>query len=229
MKWIARSRRQWADRQRALTGRGLAAALLISAGLLLGGCQIPYNAFAPVPVSPEVASFMAGQPDYSTNRIQAGDVVSISFQYSTNYNAVQQVSLDGSLNLQVAGRVQAAGKTSLELQSELTALFKSQVKDDPITVKIVSPAAAVYVMGAVVHPGRIPLTRPLTVIEAIMEADGFDTSRAKLSDVKVLRVVQGREKVYRLNLQRVFDGKNDEVFYLKPFDVVDVPAKVFNY
>lgn len=215
----------------------LVAGLLAVICLAFAGCETRYDAFSPAPLdtfalppSPVInASMMAGQPDYSTNYIHEGDIVSINFQYSTNFNTVQQVGLDGSLNLQVAGKVHAAGKTPWQLQSELTSLYKSQAKDDPITVKIVSPAAAVYVTGAVIHPGPIPLTRPMTVIDAIMEADGFDVSRAKLSGVKVLRVEDGRAHVYHVNLQRIFDGKNDEVFYLKPFDVVQVPAKIFNY
>jgi len=193
------------------------------------GCDTSYNAFAPLPMSPEGISSLAGQASYGTNFIQEGDVVNINFQYSTNFNTTQQVGLDGSLNLQAAGQVKATGKTALQLQAELAALYKSEVKDDPVTVKVISPAAAVYVMGSVIHPGRIPMLRPMTVIEAIMEADGFDPSRAKLSEVKVLRVENRRQQVYRLNLQRIFDGKNDAVFYLKPFDVVQVPAKVFNY
>lgn len=212
----------------AVCGR-VTAAVMACLCVFLGGCETPYNAFVPMPMSPEGVSVAAGQPSYGTNYIQEGDVVNITFQYSTNFNTTQMVGLDGSLNLQAAGQVKAAGTTSLQLQSKLAALYKSEVKDDPITVKVVSPAAAVYVMGAVIHPGRISMVRPMTVIEAIMEADGFDPSRAKLSEVKVLRVENGRQQVYRLNLQRIFDGKNDAVFYLKPFDVVQVPAKVFNY
>ncbi len=206
-------------------------ALLPLAGILLGGCQTQYDAFVPAPAMYEDLNLnaAAGQANYSTNCIQEGDVVSINFQYSTNFNTVQQVGLDGTLNLQGAGRVKAAGKTVLALQSELASLYKSQVKDDPVTVKVISPTSVVYVTGAVVHPGRIPLVRPMTLVEAVMEADGYDSSRAKLSDVEVLRIEGGRQRVYHVNLKKVLNGDDDSVFYLKPFDVVQVPAKVFNY
>ena len=180
-------------------------------------------------MSSENMSVLAGLPSYGTNYIQEGDVVNINFQYSTNFNTTQQVGLDGTLNLQAAGQVKAAGKTSFQLQSELAALYKSEVKDDPITVKVVSPAAAVYVMGAVIHPGRIPMMRPMSVIEAIMEADGFDPSGQA---VRRQGAAGGKWTATGLSAQfaRIFDGKNDAVFYLKPFDVVQVPsAKVFNY
>jgi polysaccharide export outer membrane protein len=175
------------------------------------------------------AYYQAGLADYSTNLLQEGDVVSIMFRYSTNFNTVQKIGLDGTLNLDAAGQVKAVNKTVLQLQGELTTLYQSQAKDDPITVKVIAPEAAVYVAGEVSRPGKIPMERPMTVIEAIMEAGGFDPLQANLSNVSVLRVENGRQHTYRLNLKRVFDGKDDTVFYLKPFDVVRVPAKTFNY
>jgi len=166
---------------------------------------------------------------YSTNLLEEGDVVGISFRYSTNFDTIEKIGLDGTLNLDVAGQVQAANKTVLELQNELTKLYQSEVKDDPITVKIITPEAAVYVSGAVNRPGKIPLEHPMTVLDAIMEAGGSDPLEADLSDVLVLRVENNREHTYHINVRRLLDGKDSTVFYVKPFDTVRVPAKIINY
>jgi polysaccharide biosynthesis/export protein len=202
--------------------------LLPAECVLLAGCQNSYDEYN-TQMAAAVADFQAGAPDYSTNRLQEGDVVSITFRYSTNFNTVQKIGLDGTLNLDVAGQVKAVNQTVLQLQNELTPLYQSQAKDDPITVKVVSPEAAVYVAGAVNRPGKIPMDRPMTAMEAIMEAGGFDPLQANMADVLVLRVENDRERTYRLNLKRVFDGRDDSVFYLKPFDIVRVSAKTFNY
>lgn len=203
--------------------------LLLPAGFaIFAGCQSSYDEYD-TQMATAMADFRAGAPDYSTNRLQEGDVVSITFRYSTNFNTVQKIGLDGMLNLDVAGQVKAVNQTVLQLQNELTPLYQSQAKDDPITVKVVSPEAAVYVAGAVNRPGKIPMDRPMTVIEAIMEAGGFDPLQANMADVLVLRVENGRERTYRLNLKRVFEGRDESVFYLKPFDIVRVSAKAFNY
>lgn len=170
-----------------------------------------------------------GAAAYATNNLLEGDVVSITFQYSTNFNAVQKIGLDGTLNLQGVGQVAAAGKSTLQLQSELTGLYKKQVNDDPITIKIIAAESAVYVAGAVTRPGKIALERPMTVLEAIMEAGGYDPYRADLSEVLVLRVENGRQKTYRVNLKRVLAGGGGAPFYLKPFDVVQVATKTFNF
>ncbi len=167
---------------------------------------------------------------YSTNALEEGDVVSITFQYSTNYNSVQKVMLDGTLNCEAVGSVMAAGKTPLDLQAEITKLYERlpQVKDDIITVRLTAAAACVYVSGAVFRPGKIPLEHPMTAFEAVMEAGGFDPTRAQLSRVTVVRVEDGKQRVYRLDLRRVLRGKEDQPFYLKPFDVLHLPAKTFN-
>jgi hypothetical protein len=73
------------------------------------------------------------------------------------------------------------------------------------------------------------MERPMTAFEAVMEAGGFDPSRAKLSDVTVLRIAEGHQKAFRLDLKRVLQGHDDSPFFLKPFDIVHVPSKTFNF
>jgi polysaccharide export outer membrane protein len=194
--------------------------------LLTGGCQISappaYAGGLPLPPGP-------GAANYSTNLLEQGDTVSVTFQYSTNFNATQKIGLDGTLNLESVGLVKAAGKTPQQLETELARLYKPQIKDDIVTVKLVAAVSAFYVSGAVFRPGKITLERPMTILEGIMEAGGFDPNRAKLSDVTVLRIDDGRQHVYHVNLKQTLRGKDESPFYLRPFDVVYVPNKTFNF
>ncbi len=98
-----------------------------------------------------------------------------------------------------------------------------------MSVTIASSAASVYVSGAVLRPGRIPMERPLTALDAIMEAGGFDPNRAKPGAVTVLRLENGRQQHYDLDLKRALQGKEPTPFYLKPFDIIHVPEKVWNF
>jgi polysaccharide export outer membrane protein len=192
---------------------------------MLAGCQstVPESAPAAPPVFNDVATL--GQ----TNLLQEGDTLEISFQYSTNFSTVQKISADGSLNLQAVGRVRAAGKTPLELQADLLKLYAPLVREDDITVKVISAAAVIYVSGSVIRPGKIALERSMTVVEAIMEAGGFDPNRARLSDVIVLRLESGRETVHHVNVKRILRRGDDSPFYLRPFDIVHVPTKTFSF
>jgi len=69
--------------------------------------------------------------------------------------------------------------------------------------------------------------RPMSALEAIMEAGGFDNAKANMKRVVVLRIEEGQPKHYILNLKRVLDGKSKQLFYLRPNDIVYVPEKMF--
>jgi polysaccharide biosynthesis/export protein len=129
------------------------------------------------------------------------------------------------------GQVKAAGKTPLEVQADITKLYQRlpQAKDDSATVRLLAGATSVYVSGAVNRPGKVPMEHPMTALEAIMEAGSFDPNRARLSRVTVVRIEGGRQHTYRLDLRHVLRGNDDSPFYLKPFDVVHVPTKTFNF
>jgi protein involved in polysaccharide export with SLBB domain len=66
---------------------------------------------------------------------------------------------------------------------------------------------------------------PITALEAVMEAGGFDYTKADLRGVQVIRREAGNTRNYTLNLKRVMEGKAGEPFYLKPSDIVYVPEK----
>ena len=199
------------------------AGLLAVTAALVTGCQ------SDSPVFPKAAMLDFRAANYATNLLQEGDVVSVDFQYSTNFSTLQKISMDGTLIMNSVGAVKAAGKTVEELQVELAKLYKPQIKDDVVTVKLVSSASSLYISGAVIRPGKIPMDRPMTALEAIMEAGGWDPSRAKLSEVTVLRLEEGKQRTYKTNLARVLQGQDDQPFYLKPFDIIYVPLKTFNY
>ena len=156
--------------------------------------------------------------------------MNITFQYATNYSTLQRIALDGTLNMNTVGPVKAAGKTVMELQAGLAKAYQALAKDDVITANLVlGSTAIVYVSGAVLKPGPVEISHPLSVIEAVMASGGFDSTRAKLSKVTVLRLENGRQRAYHVNLERVLEGREPAPFYLSPFDIVYVPEKIFNY
>jgi polysaccharide export outer membrane protein len=191
--------------------------------LAVTSCKTPAPAFSPVDLP------VPSQLNSVTNLLQEGDLVGITFQFSTNFNAAQKIPLDGLLNLEGIGPVKAAGKTPEQLQSELARLYRPQTREDIVTVKLLASSTGVYVSGAVFHPGRIPMERPMTAFEAVMEAGGFDPNRAKLSEVTVVRIEGGRQKTFHLDLRRILRGHEEAPFYVKPFDIVHVPTKTFNF
>lgn len=199
-------------------------ALLLLGGLLLvTGCQSSNSA---VSIPPAEGTTEAGR---SASPLHEGDVLRISFAGDTNLNTVTKVQLDGTINLQLVGDVQAAGKTVSELQADLMQRYQPLLRVNELTVNLVSTSASVYVSGAVLRPGRIPMDRPFTALEAIMEAGGLTPNRAKPDAVTVLRTENGQQSHYRVNIKKALRGEDPTPFVLKPFDVIFVPEKTFNF
>ncbi len=183
----------------------------------------------PPPMSPAAGEATPAEGFYANEALTEGDVISITCESVTNLNTTVKIPLNGVLDLAFVGQVQAAGKTTQALQEELLTRYKQQVLAEEITVKLVQAAARVYVSGAVLQPGKVPMDRPLTALEAVMEAGGFDPNRARLSKVTVVRVEGNRQVSYKVNLDKALKGEGGQPFYLKPFDTVHVPSKTINW
>jgi len=195
----------------------------VTIGLLLTACHSPAGRFS------SASEFVPAAAVSATNSIIEGDILSITFQYSTNYNSTQKVAIDGTINLEGVGQLKASGRSPQRLQQEIAKLYQPIIKDDVVTVRVANTAASIYISGAVLRPGKIPFDRPMTILEAIMEAGGFDPTRARLSAVRVVRIEQGKQRIYQLDLREALREDGRDPFYLKAFDIVHVPLKTFNF
>lgn len=157
--------------------------------------------------------------------LQEGDTVKITFPDAANLNTTEKVRRDGTITLQGVGEVRVAGMTSGELEKVLLAKYADQLVSKEISVSIESSSFAVYITGAIIHPGKIVSDRPLTVLEAILEAGGVDYSRANLKGVIITRKLQGHTEHFKVDVQSMITGKSDENFYLRPNDIIFIGEK----
>lgn len=157
--------------------------------------------------------------------LREGDVVKITFPGAPNLNESQQIRRDGRIALSMVGEVVAAGLTPADLEKEILKLYSSQLVTKEVTVTVTSSSFPIFVTGAVIRPGKILSDHPITALEAIMEAGGFDYTKADLGHVRVVRNEKGTTKNYTLNLKRALEAKQSTPFYLKPSDIVYVPEK----
>jgi polysaccharide biosynthesis/export protein len=157
--------------------------------------------------------------------LQEGDALNIAFPGARSLDSTQQIRRDGRITMPMIGEVMAAGLRPAELESELLRLYASQLVSKEVRVTVVSSSYAVFVSGAVLRPGKISADRPISALEAIMEAGGFDQAKANTKAVVVIRQEAGKTKNYTLNLKEVLDGKQNAPFFLKRSDIVYVPEK----
>ena len=202
--------------------------LLIMAGVL-AGCETSH-----FPSDDELKAALNGQgtnvETLNSNipaliTLREGDVVKISFPDSPVYNTTQQIRRDGRITMSLIGDVDVAGMTPSELEKKLLSLYASQLASKQVTVEVVSSSFPIYVTGMVLRPGKILSDHPMTTLEAVMEAGGFDYDTADLKDVAVIRREGNVMKRYKSNLKAVLEGKQSEPFYLQPGDIVYVPER----
>jgi polysaccharide export outer membrane protein len=167
----------------------------------------------------------------NTNQVvtlREGDVLKITFPGSPSLNTVQPIREDGMLSLPLVGEVKAAGNTPTELDQKLVDLYASQLTTGQVNVEVQSSSFPIYITGAVLRPGKIVSEHPITALEAVMEAGGFNYGKANMKAVVVIRKEEGGTKKYTLNLKSVMEGETSKPFYLKPADIVFVPER-FNW
>lgn len=200
------------NRQLLLTALAtLGCAVLIT----VTGCQTPH--------SNSLDGKLIGHSEAIT--LREGDVLKISFPGAPNLDTTQPIRRDGKIVLSMVGEVTAAGMSRADLQAEIIKLCASQLVSKEVTVTVVSSSFPVFVTGAVLRPGKIQSDHTLSALEAVMEAGGFDYTKANLRGVVVIRQEKSGVKRFTLDMKKVLDGKTAEPFYLQPSDIVYVPER----
>ena len=154
-----------------------------------------------------------------------GDIIEFKFFYTPELNDTQTVQPNGKIVLQLVGEVMVQGKTPIELRDELVRLYTSELKKPEVAVIVRSlHERKVYVGGEVRTPGLIPILGRLTALQAVMQAGGFNSATAKLSNVVIIRHKNGKRYGCALNFKNVIKGaEEDQPFMLEPGDIVFVP------
>jgi protein involved in polysaccharide export with SLBB domain len=124
-------------------------------------------------------------------RIGANDVIRIQVFGEDDLTVESKVSGEGKLNYPLLGMLQVEGRTTEELQQELTVrLAAGYVRLPKVSVSIVRHRNF-YVSGEVKTPGGFPYEEGLTVQKALSIAGGF-TEKAEKQGLKVTRLTEGR-------------------------------------
>lgn len=157
--------------------------------------------------------------------LQEGDELQIGFPGASALDVVRRVRPDGRISVPLTGEVMAEGRTPAELEAELLRLCGPQLVTKEVRVSVVAASYPVFVAGAVLRPGKLVCERRISALEAVMEAGGFDRTRADLTAVRIIRQERGQTRNVIVNLKRVLDGKDADPVFLRRADIVYVPEK----
>lgn len=200
-----------------------------------GGLGTPLrNAAAEAPTGlPPVASAAAamvpagaaGALPAQDYRISRSDELNLRFYFTPELNTTAIVRSDGRISLPLLGELHVEGLTVTEMAGLVERLLAPQVRRPQVSINVQSAATQrVFVGGEVGKPGMQPLVGPLTVVQAVMVAEGLRDT-AQPSEVLVLRRgLSGQREVLRVNLEAVMSGRDPAAdMPLNAFDVVVVP------
>jgi len=157
--------------------------------------------------------------------IGAEDTISVYVWKEPDMSKSVPVRPDGMISLPLVGEVKAAGYTPVQLQDVLADRMKKYVSDPQVTVVVEKIASLSFnIVGEVSHPGYFPLTRRMTVLDAIALAGGFKDF-AKTTKVYVLRTAtDGSQERLPFNYKQVIKGQNPQQnIELQPRDTIVVP------
>jgi polysaccharide export outer membrane protein len=160
----------------------------------------------------------------SDYKIGPQDVVRVDVWKEPDISRTIPVRPDGKISLPLLNDVQAMGLTATQLSAAIHDGLTKYLTNPQVTVTVTEiNSRRVYVTGEVTRPGALALLPNMTVLQALTSAGGF-TQFAKIKNIYVLRVEEGKQIQHPFNYKEVVKGKRPEDnVVLQPSDVVVVP------
>jgi polysaccharide export outer membrane protein len=196
--------------------------------LLLFGAM----AFGQVPT--QFPSYVLGPDDQIVIHVLDSDEIGVS---------PFRIDMRGSINVPLAGRLQAAGLTVEQLEVALTARLTEYFKTPVVTVSVFEfRSQPVSVLGAVNTPGVHQIRGRKTLFEVISEAGGLKNEAG--NGIKITRRKEfgpiplpgattdasGEFSVAEVSVKSVMEARNpQENIQIQPNDVISVPKAELVY
>lgn len=152
------------------------------------------------------------------------DLLDISVWKEPELTRPVPVRPDGKISMPLLNDVQAAGRTPLQLASDITAGLKKFMTDPQVTVIVTTiNSQRVFILGEVNRAGAYPLLPNMTVLQALSSAGGLSIY-ANLKKIYLLRVEDGKQVKHPFNYKDVLAGKAaDQNIIVKAGDTIVVP------
>ena len=192
-------------------------AIFVVMVLATSGC------FGGAPVQTQVVTRQAESADSGPYKIGRDDVLDVFVWKDKQLSGRITVDSDGTVTLPLIGQVRAAGLTTKELQTDLTARYARFVHDPKVTVQVFDPASRVfYVLGEVSKPGMYKLMSGETLSQALAAAGG-PTEYANLRRIKIVRRKDDAQTEMTVNYSGVRSGDLRADVVLERGDTITVP------
>lgn len=158
--------------------------------------------------------------------LNAGDVLDISVWREDDLQRQVLILPDGTISFPLAGQINAAGRTTEDVQLTISDRLEKYIPGAVVTVSVLNVSGnKIYVIGAVNNPGEFQVTRSIDVMQALSLAGGL-TPYAGEDSIRILRRENGADVSYPFYYSDVKDGDKLEMnIQLKSGDVIVVSGQ----
>jgi polysaccharide export outer membrane protein len=177
---------------------------------------------APAPGGASAEPISGSEPDYL---LGPADLVQVRVWRNPELAVEVPVRPDGRISVPLVGDIEAAGLTTIELRDRIATGLAEYIAAPDVTVIVREVnSKIVFLVGELVRPTALPLTRDMRVLDAISVAGGFSPF-ANRRKIRILRPLpDGSVEQHKFNYNRVVKGKDAESnFLLRSGDTIVVP------
>ena len=173
----------------------------------------------------QVNTVRQARPSKDDYIIGPEDVLAINVWKEPEISRSVPVRPDGKISLPLVGEVPASGLTTDQLRDNIAGKLKEYISNPEVIVIVEGVKSRSFnIVGKVGKPGSYDLAKPMTVLDAIAVAGGFQDF-AKTNKIYVLRRdSDGSRKMLPFNYKLVIKGQGlDQNVELQPGDTIVVP------
>ena len=207
---------------------------LMAGILFLGGAlggfaqQLPKPAVAtpapaPVPTVTTQPAAMSAADLPEGYVLGTDDAITVNVWKEPTLTGPLVVRPDGKVSLPLVGDVMAAGLTPMALAADISTKLKQFMNDPTVTVTVTAAnSKRIFFIGEVLRAGPIPMTREMTMLQAIAAAGGL-TPYANKKRIYILRGQSAQQKKLPFDYNKALKKGDEQGIVLAAGDTVVVP------
>lgn len=207
--------------------RGIWLALcLAGAGSAVNAQQAAFSSSTSTPSSQAETKSLVPS-DY---QIREGDMVQVTVFDEPELASGGRVRKDGTIHCPLIGSVKIQGLSQMAAARKIEEEYRKDYLVHPEVNLFISHFSVqrITILGQVQRPGshELQAEKDLTILQVLGLAGG-PTRIANLKKVLVKRIVEGREKIFKVDVQSMASGNQTMMFYVQEDDVITVPESFF--
>jgi polysaccharide biosynthesis/export protein len=136
--------------------------------------------------------------------LHAGDVVTLDYRYTPEFNQTVTIQPDGYVTLNIVGDIKVAGSTLDKAHDDILKAASGRLNNPELNLTLKDfEHPYIVVSGEVEKPGKIELREDTTALQAVMLAGGFKDSALDTKVMLFRKVNNQMAEVRQLNLHNV--------------------------